>query len=169
MKFDQWIEAAKYRVTSGGQYGWDCFGPHAQIITADHADGPSIASASVVFDTVTLDVYQATVGDFAVERAYRWTNADYYTAYQDEVKRRDTNDMAWDDVKWIDLEVPEDYLEKARAIMASEQYDTRVQVPLDLEDDVILNLALRAHERDITLNEMVEIVLKEAINRSALE
>lgn len=42
--------------------------------------------------------------------------------------------------------------------------DNRVEVELDLEEDVILQLALEAHKRDITLNKMVEILLQEVID-----
>ena len=45
------------------------------------------------------------------------------------------------------------------------QNDNRVDVELDLEEDVILHLALEAHKRDITLNKMVEILLQEVIDR----
>lgn len=43
--------------------------------------------------------------------------------------------------------------------------DNRVEVELDLEEDVILRLALEAHKRDITLNKMVEILLQEVIDK----
>lgn len=43
--------------------------------------------------------------------------------------------------------------------------DNREEVQLDLDDETILKLALEAHKRDITLNNMVEILLQEAINR----
>jgi len=43
--------------------------------------------------------------------------------------------------------------------------DNRVEVELDLEEDVILHLALEAHKRDITLNKMVEILLQEVIDK----
>jgi macrodomain Ter protein organizer (MatP/YcbG family) len=36
-------------------------------------------------------------------------------------------------------------------------------VPIDLDNDTMLKLCLEAHKRDITLNEMVEILLREAI------
>jgi hypothetical protein len=168
MKFNQWVDAVNYRITSGGEYGWDCFGPNAQIIDADHAAGPSVASASIIFDTITQDVYQATVCDIVANRAYRWTDPDYDQAYQDEVKLRHINDVAWDDVKYIDLEIEEDYFEKAQSIIRGEKYDTRIQIPVDLEDDLILGLAMEAHKRDITLNKMIEIVLREVINRSTM-
>jgi predicted HicB family RNase H-like nuclease len=40
-----------------------------------------------------------------------------------------------------------------------------VSVDIDIDDDVILQLALEAHKRDITLNKMVEIILQEVIDR----
>ena len=43
--------------------------------------------------------------------------------------------------------------------------DNRVDVELDLDEDVILQLALEAHKRDITLNKMVEIILQEVIDK----
>ncbi len=43
--------------------------------------------------------------------------------------------------------------------------DNRVEVELDLEEDVILQLALEAHKRDITLNKMVELLLQEVIDK----
>jgi macrodomain Ter protein organizer (MatP/YcbG family) len=72
---------------------------------------------------------------------------------------------AWDDVKWIDLETKEDFLEKAEAIFNGEDFDKRVQVPIDLEDELMLALCMAAHKRDITLNKMVEEILKELIEK----
>ena len=43
--------------------------------------------------------------------------------------------------------------------------DNRVEVEINLEDHEILQLALEAHKRDITLNKMVEIILQEVIDK----
>ena len=43
--------------------------------------------------------------------------------------------------------------------------DGKVDVEIDLDDETILKLALEAHKRDITLNNMIEIILQEAIDR----
>ena len=40
-----------------------------------------------------------------------------------------------------------------------------VEVELDLEDDLLLQLCLMAHEQDITLNEFINNVLKEYIEK----
>jgi hypothetical protein len=49
------------------------------------------------------------------------------------------------------------------SIKAGEDYDTRVSVPLTVPDDVLFELMKRAHEQDVTLNQLVEEVLWTAI------
>ena len=39
--------------------------------------------------------------------------------------------------------------------------DNRVTIELDLEEDLLYQLMLRAHEQDITLNQLVERILRE--------
>lgn len=46
---------------------------------------------------------------------------------------------------------------------AEEEYISK-DVEVDLPDDVILTLALEAHKRDITLNDLVNEVLREKLN-----
>jgi hypothetical protein len=66
---------------------------------------------------------------------------------------------------WCDLETPEDWIEKASAIMRNEDFDDRVQIPLTLDKDELYKLMEMAHEHDVTLNKMVEIILEEMIAR----
>ena len=46
----------------------------------------------------------------------------------------------------------------------SEQ-DARGSIELDIPDDVLFSLMLAAHERDITLNQMVEVILREQLEK----
>ena len=71
--------------------------------------------------------------------------------------------QAWDDVDYVDLETNDDWLEKAEAIFAGEDYDTRVQVPVDFSDEDLLEYMKMAHDMDITFNEFVERALIKAI------
>lgn len=41
--------------------------------------------------------------------------------------------------------------------------DNRVTIPIDLEDELLFKLMLMAHEQDITLNQLVENILREFI------
>jgi macrodomain Ter protein organizer (MatP/YcbG family) len=123
-----------------------------------------------LYSTTDQTVYQAEV---SVKREawdedkkpYRWLNPDYKDAFYKESEKRQVDiDIAWDDVKWIDLEMAEDFLEKATAIFSGEEFDTRVKVEFDLDERSILKLATEAHKRDITLNKMIEIILQEVID-----
>ena len=85
-------------------------------------------------------------------------------SYDTEAADRNVDpNVAWDDVKWVDLETEEDFIEKATAMFKGEKFDTRIQVPLDLDNDTMLKLTMEAHKRDITLNQMVEEVLRNVI------
>lgn len=160
-------EALDHKITSGSEYGWTCWDD------ARYLDYESdFAHVSVVYNTRTQTIYQAEVSVKTERwahdmRPYRWLNPLTKEAYMSEANQRGQDpNQAWDDVAWLDLETEEDFLEKATAIFNGVvDFDTRIQVPLDLEDDLILQLAMEAHKRDITLNKMVELVLQEAIDR----
>ena len=42
--------------------------------------------------------------------------------------------------------------------------DNRVTIEIDLEEDLLYQLMLKAHEHDITLNQMIEKILREFID-----
>lgn len=155
-------EALEHKISGGSEYGWDCW-PNARWLDyeSDHAH------ASVVFNCETQEIYTAEVNDKANEhKPYRWLNPVYKEAmYADASTRRIDANLAWDQTTWYDLETHEDWLIKARAIMRGEKFDTRVKVPLILENDELFKLMTMAHERDVTLNKMVEIILQEVIDR----
>lgn len=166
----QWMEVCDYRITEGSEYQWQCFGPTAYRLDSwngDH-DGHTV---TVLFDTATQEVYQVEAFDYRRERAYRMTNPDFIESFKAECEARKVIDEAWerDDgtpVKFTDLEVDEDWLEKAAAIVSEQDdYDTRVQVPLTLPDDELFRLMRMAHERDMTLNQFVEEILQTVIDK----
>lgn len=163
------MEVTNYRISEGSDYCWHCFGPHAYCLDSWNGDqnGHTI---SITFDTVTQEVYQAHAYDYANERAYRITNPAYKEDYRKEVQSRNQVDCAWekDDgtpLEYVDLEVDEDFLAKAQAIVAGEVYDTRVSVPVEFTDQELLKYMKMAHERDITFNQLVEEALKQEIER----
>jgi len=157
--------ALDHKIVSGSEYMWSCW-EHARYLDYES----TYAHVSVIYNTMTQEIYQADVSlktDAWTqdERPYRWTNPLYKDAYLAEAKQRNIDpDDAWDGVQWIELEVAEDFLEKAKAIFNGQNFDKRIQVPVDLEDDVLFQIAMEAHKRDITLNKMVEVLLQEAIN-----
>lgn len=159
-------ECFGHRINGGSEYGWKSFGPNARYLDFES----EFAHGSVVFDCETQVVYLADIdakqdGDDNLPGPYRWINPEHRQGYIDECKERGVEPFeAWDNVKYIELETCEDFLEKAHAVFNNLPFDKRVVVPVDLDDDVILMLALEAHKRDITINKMVEIVLQNAID-----
>ena len=159
----QFMEVVNYRITEGSDYGWNCYGSNAY--TLDSWDGDQDGSSfSIIIDTVTQAVYEVQVHDYKNQRSYRFINPEYKAAHDAEAVDRGINpNEAWDDVSYVDLETVEDWLDKAEAIFAGVDYDTRVQVPLTVDDDTLFQMMKLAHERDITLNQLVEEILREKI------
>lgn len=157
------MEVVDYRVTEGSDFGWRCFGPNVHCLDSwngEH-DGYSIG---ITFDTKNQTVYKFEAHDYSKENSYRWVHPDWKEIYNNDAKNRGVdNDQAYDDVNFVDLEIAEDLLEKARAIVAGEDYDERIKVPLELPDSLMNKLFRMAHEQDITLNELVENILREEL------
>lgn len=158
----QWMETVNYQITEGYNYQWQCYGDKAYGL--ESWDGEQEGSSfSVIFDQGDQTVYQVEAHDLANNRAYRMINPLYAEAHSAECVSRGIDDVAYDAVKFVDLETVEDFLEKATAIFNDVDYDTRVSVPVDLPDEVLFTLMRQAHEQDITLNQLMEQVLKDAI------
>jgi hypothetical protein len=156
--------ALDHKIVEGAEYQWACYGPNARFITYES----DYACAEVVIDRKNQLVYEATISlkddNQPVDRPYRWINPDYRLVVSVEaITRGVDNKIAWDNVEWIELEVAEDWLEKAKAMFNGSRPDSRVVVPLDLSDKELLHLALEAHKRDMTLNKFVEHLLELAI------
>ena len=160
----EFMEIVDYRITEGSDYGWQCYGHDAYMLDSwngEH-DGHSF---TIIFDTKTQEVYEVQAHDYVNQRAYRLINDEDAKKNKKEARKRGIDkDMAWDDVNYIDLDVDDDFIQKALAIRAGEVYDTRVQVPLELDKDQMYQLMTMAHEQDKTLNELVEDLLRSMIN-----
>ena len=152
----EWMEVANYRITEGSDY-YAYGGAYALSSWNGEQDGYSL---EIIFDQKTQVVYEVQACDYRHNRAYRLINE----LHKEE--RRD--DEAWDDAKWVDLEADDDWIQKALAIVAGEDYDTRVSVPMDFSDEELLQYMKLAHEQDITFNQLVERALREAIDRAGI-
>jgi hypothetical protein len=165
---ERFLSTCNYRITEGSDYGWQCY-PDAHCLDSWNGDQEG-HSFTVIFSTKDQTCYELQAHDYKNNRAYRWINPDYKFAHNDEAAHRNVNPVeAWDDLKYVDLELVDDFFEKMAAINNDEDYDTRVSVPLDLEDELLFDLMMRAHERDITLNQMVEEVLRQTIDQLAVK
>lgn len=161
----EFMETVNFRISEGADYGWQCYGPYSYQLSAwNRIHGPGGWSANIVFSTKSQKVYEVEVCDYTNSRAYRLINPKFKVKHDKEAATHgEFANMAWDEVSFIDLETEEDWLEKARAIVAGEEYDTRIQVPLDLDNDTMFQMMKMAHERDLTLNAFVEDVLRQVL------
>ena len=166
----EFMELVDYKITEGGEYGWQCFGSNSyQLSHWNGVHGKGGWSANIVFSTKSQKVYTVEVCDYTNDRAYRIINPDYVKKYNKESKDRgELGNQAWDGVDYIDLEVDDDFIQKCLAIQAGEDYDTKVSVPLELEDDKMFELMRMAHEQDITLNQLVENILRNMITEKEI-
>jgi len=164
----EWMEIVDYKITEGSDYNWSCYGHDAYSLDSWNGDQDG-HSFTVIFDNKTQTVYEVQAHDYVNNRAYRMIDPDFKQAHDAESGVRSVlGNQAWDDVNYIDLEVDDDFIQKCLAIREGKTYDVRVSVPLDLEDDLLFDLMKRAHEKDVTLNKMVEALLQEAIDNAEM-
>lgn len=160
----EFTEAIDFKITGGSEFEWACFGPDARYLDSED-DG---YSTSVIISGPERTVCVAELHDYQNSRSYRWLNPDYADAYRAECLEREVvEDDAWEDVKFNDVEAV-DILEKIREVSQGNfEYDPRAMVPLTLPEDEIFQLMRMAHERDITLNQLVAEILTEAMKQHA--
>ena len=70
------MEVIDYKITEGSEYLWHCYGEHAYRLDSwnQEQDGHTV---SIVFDTRTQEVYEASAYDYGRNRAYRLINPVY--------------------------------------------------------------------------------------------
>lgn len=166
----EWMELVDYKITEGGNYGWSCYGPNAYTLDSwNGIHGTGGYSFSIVFSTKTQKVYEVSMCDYTNNRAYRMINPKNVEKHRKEAESKSVlANQAWDDVNYVDLDVVDDFIQKALAIRAGEDYDTRVLVSMDFTEEELLTYMKIAHERDITFNQLVEVVLREIIDNREL-
>ena len=152
----EFMELVDYKITEGSDYWPEGNFGGRQLYSLSAWNGDQDGwSFNIGFDPQDDQrVYVVEVCDYKHRRAYRLVDSDLTVDKE-----------AWDDVDYVDLEEDDDFIQKALAIKAGEDYDTRVDVPLTVPDDVLFELMKQAHQQDITLNQLVEDVLRAAIDR----
>ena len=155
--FKQWMQLVDYRITEGSD--WYCNVPGLYSLTSWDGDQDGYSS-NIVFDPRDNQrVYLVEICDYKNSHAYRLTDS------KEAGVAIETDQQAWDDVNYIDLDVDEDFIEKAQAIIAGETYDTRVKIPVEFSDEELLKYMKMAHDQDITFNQLVERAVKEAVKQ----
>ena len=167
-QFHQIMRVGEYRVDESGSTSWKIF-PNGRYYDALGEYG----SFGLTFSIETLEVLDVTLNsELAYSHApcsYRWINPAYKEAYLAELADdgEDPKDSGFDR-DYVDIDVLEDILEKATAVLANEDFDRRVVMQLDLPKDVLDYIFRAAHEADITVNQFIEQLLLKEIERVTL-
>ena len=163
----EWMELVDYKITEGSSYGWECYGPNAYTLDSwNGVHGKGGYSFSIVFSTKSQKVYEVSMCDYTNNRAYRMINPKNVEKHRKEAESKSQlANQAWDDVEYVDLEVVDDFIQKALAIKAGEDYSTDISVPIDLPDELLLHAAMEAHKQNITLNAYINLALAELIEK----
>jgi hypothetical protein len=163
----EWMELVDYKITEGSDYMWQCYGPNAYCLDSwNGVHGKGGYSFSIVFSTKTQKVYEVSMCDYTNDRAYRMINPSKIEKHRKEANFKSVlANQAWDFVDYVDLEVVDDFIQKALAIRAGEDYDDTICVPLDLPDDLLMFAFKAAHEQNITFNDFMNQMLRDFIDR----
>jgi hypothetical protein len=140
------MELINYRITEGSE----CYTNIPNLYSFTFWNGNhNGCSANIIFSTKDQTVYAVEVCDYKNNCAYRMIDS-----------RLDNDKEAWEGVNFIDLEVDEDFIDKAQSIIAGITYNTKVSTIVKLENNELFQLTKMANEQDITLNNMIEEIIK---------
>jgi len=155
------MEAIQYQITDTDRYLWDCYGPNAMHMEYWNGEHDGSIIINCVFDTKDQTVYEVQAWDDLNGNEYRWIHPAYIEGVAGEALRRNVDFFqSIDDKKFIDIELPEDIMEKATAMVAGDEYDQRIMVQLDLSYKQEHMLMTLAHEADMSLNQFVDYILR---------
>jgi hypothetical protein len=157
-KFDSFLKTCDYQLTESNKFGWSCW-PKAWIYTAENDYGRVEAVANAADDVI----YEVTAYTHKDEKPYRWLNPQFMADFKSEcTQRRISVGEAWNSVVYADTESFQDILDKAFAIFHGLNFDEKLVISLDVSTAQLLTLALAAHEKEVSLNDFIIQVVKDA-------
>ena len=131
MFLEEFLNFIGYRVSSGENFWWDCFGKNARHIDSDEVSDKGFIRASAIFDTETKIIYQLESTDDRDSVGYRWTHPSYRNAHLNEAIQRGINpDIFYDDVEFHICETAEEWNKKTLELLEErgpEEYDDPVK------------------------------------------
>ena len=163
MQLNQVLKVINHTFASGGPFLWTCYGEDAMYI--DFKTINNVPVGSILFDTSTAEVYEITAEIPDEELSYRWISSDFREEfYAESISKGFDPSIAWDKVRFVDVEIEEDILEKVEAIVNGREFDRSVSVQLEFTEEEELELHRQAHKAGITTNEYVNMALRSQID-----
>jgi hypothetical protein len=162
MHISEFAEATGHIITGGSEYQWQCYGDHARWLDAGWSREGDQWQASAVFDSRTQRVYECQIADFGTNQSWVWRDPEFSEAHDREAQSRGVDPgEAWDHVRHQLVPTTTEILNRIRVTV-----DRRETVALELENEEMLNICMRAHELDMTLNAYIEMILRDFIERN---
>lgn len=149
--FRKFLELSNFSIEEAWTHQWPSY---KKAMCFDTEANGYVLCCAVRFDTD--EIIELSISDDD-GNGYRWLNPSYKEAIFDECKDRDID---FKNGNLVDLEITDDFFEKASAMISGKEFDKRIVIPLDLDEKELFLLMKEAHERDITFNEMCELCLK---------
>lgn len=160
------IQAAQYKISSGDDYGWKCYGENARFL--DFSSQELCVEASCIFDTQTQEVYEVSL--YLNDKAYRRLNPKTMQAMHDESFARDLDPRVYvDNSHFVDLELDDDMLEKITSAFTTGTCSDDIVIALDLTpelEQLFANLPEGMSIQDIA-SQGVEEKVKEIMEHNA--
>ena len=159
VKLESFLKAIDYKVTEGYEPQWDCFKGFYSLCSEKEDE----YTASVYFNKSTSKVVVIEYWDYTTDNYYRWVDRLFEPQYVEQHKQGGISySTACDEAQWIDC-FSNDILDKiSRAVKGKSS--NLVDFELELPDDDLFALMKLAHQRDLTLNQMINEVLELAIS-----
>jgi hypothetical protein len=80
------VSAIDHQIGDGWKYLWECYGPEA--CSLDWCRPDLSASATIIYDTKTQEVYEMSVWDCRDCKVYRWIKPEYIKRHKKEAMAR---------------------------------------------------------------------------------
>lgn len=165
ISFESILKVCKYQIVDGECFQWSCYGPNARYLIL----GSEHATVDVVFDSVTKTIYEVQVlarrnSDTDKFAAYLLFNPKFKAVYINECAARNVDPLVvCDDDRFIEIEDEQVFLSKLECVFDGTDFDSRAVVALQLTESEYETLAHMASTLEITLDQLVERILREAI------
>lgn len=156
------LETFKFKIAEGSRFMWDCYGPSARVVDFTDDLYPVRHSACCTFDNSTGEVYQLDHHDYLNKVSYRWMNPVTTAKYIEEsTRRRCLPNEAYDNVEFTPCLDEYELLKTSSDLVLGNCKSAACEiVEVELDSEVLFALMTTAHDRDITLNQLVSEVLR---------
>lgn len=153
------MKLSKNRITDCYEHQWASYNK-AQVLCFEDDKLNSSFHLSIAYLPADMEYVALEVKDWSSSTRYILANPKFASAISDDYIRHEV-----DDEKFIFLEVLEDFVEKASAIISRKPYDKNILIELDLPESDIEALTQQSENLGKTLNDyLVEVIMANAHN-----